>query len=201
MRYQMNPFITFLTNHIHLTEIEMEALENALETKLFNEDDLLLKEKSVCKHITFLVSGKARSFFIDADGKEYTWSLHFNDGNSKFQNYFLLDYYSFLSQTPSHLTIQAVEDLEVIRLSYDNLIELTSYSPKMATLNSRMSEMAYQQVHRRAFSLLTMNAKDRYNQLLAEEPYLLHTFKHYIVASYLGIAPQSLSRLRNEIAT
>jgi len=179
----------------------MEALENALETKLFNEDDLLLKEKSVCKHITFLVSGKARSFFIDADGKEYTWSLHFNDGNSKFQNYFLLDYYSFLSQTPSHLTIQAVEDLEVIRLSYDNLIELTSYSPKMATLNSRMSEMAYQQVHRRAFSLLTMNAKDRYNQLLAEEPYLLHTFKHYIVASYLGIAPQSLSRLRNEIAT
>lgn len=71
----------------------------------------------------------------------------------------------------------------------------------MATLNSRMSEMAYQQVHKRAFSLLTMNAKDRYTQLLDDEPYLLHTFKHYLVASYLGIAPQSLSRLRNEIAT
>jgi CRP-like cAMP-binding protein len=186
---------------MHLTEIEMETLEKALEIMHYREGDLLLKERSICKHITFLVSGKARSFFMNAEGKEYTWSLHFNDENSKFQNYYLLDYHSFLSQSPTHLTIEAVEDLEVIRLSYENLIQLTSISPKMATLNSRMSEMAYQNVHKRAFSLLTMNAKDRYHQLLKEEPYLLNTFKHYLIASYLGIAPQSLSRLRNEIAT
>jgi hypothetical protein len=62
-----------------------------------------------------------------------------------------------------------------------------------------MSETAYQNVHNRAFTLLTMNAKERYLKILEEEPYLLNKFQHYLIASYLGVAPQSLSRLRKEI--
>lgn len=196
----MNPFIAFLTNYIDLTVDEKASLENVLELVSFKEGDILLKEKSICKHIIYLVSGKARSFFINHEGQEFTWSFHFNDKDSKFENYFLIDYHSFLSQSPSHLTIEAIEDVQLIMLSYENLQNLTAVSLKIATLNSRMSEIAYQNVHNRAFSLLTLNAKERYNQLLNKEPYLLNKFKHYLVASYLGIAPQSLSRLRNEIA-
>jgi CRP-like cAMP-binding protein len=62
-----------------------------------------------------------------------------------------------------------------------------------------MSETAYQNVHKRAFILLTLNAKERYMQILKEEPYLLNKFQHYLIASYIGVAPESLSRLRKEI--
>jgi len=196
----MNPFIAFLTKYIELTQAEIESFEKVIETKSFREGDILLNEKSICKHITYLVSGKARSFFINHEGQEFTWSLHFNDSDSKFVNYFLFDYQSFLTQSPTHLTIEVIEDIEVLMLSYENLQQLTAISLKIATLNGRMSEVAYQNAHKRAFSLLTLNAKQRYLQLLNEEPYLLNKFKHYLVASYLGIAPQSLSRLRNEIA-
>ncbi|WP_396158369.1 Crp/Fnr family transcriptional regulator [Flavobacterium sp.] len=195
----MNPFVTFLKHYIDLTSMEIESIENTLEKKSFKAGEIVLKEKSICKHITFLVYGKARSYFINHEGQEFTWSLHFNDKDSKFENYFLLDYNSFLSKSPTHLTIEVIEDIEVIMLSYENLQNFMATSLKIATLNNRMSEIAYQNVHNRAFSLLTLTAKERYLQLLKEEPYLLNKFKHYLIASYLGIAPQSLSRLRNEI--
>lgn len=197
----MNPFIAFLTSYIELTKADIESFEKALETRSFKAGDIILKEKSVCRHIVFLVSGKARSFFTNHDGQEYTWCFLFNDHNSNFQNYFLIDYHSFLTQSPTHLTIEAIEDVDVIMLPYEKLQKLTSNSLNIATLNSRMSEIAYQNIHKRAVSLLTLNARERYLQLLEEEPFLLHYFKQYLVASYLGLAPQSLSRLRNEITT
>ncbi len=71
--------------------------------------------------------------------------------------------------------------------------------PKAQEITRRFSEMAYRFTHIKAFNFLTKSAKDRYLNLLTEEPYLLNKFPQYYVASYLGIAPQSLSRLRKEI--
>jgi CRP-like cAMP-binding protein len=195
----MNPFVSFLKQYIDLTQQEIEAIEKILETRTYKAGEIVLQEKTICKNITFLVYGKARSYFINHEGQEFTWNFHFNDNDSKFENYFLLDYNSFLSATPTYLTIEAIEDIEVIMLSYEKLQIFMATSLKISTLNNRMSEIAYQNVHKRAFSLLTLTAKERYLQLLKEEPYLLNKFKHYLIASYLGVAPQSLSRLRNEI--
>lgn len=195
----MNPFVSFLKQYIDLTQQEIEAIEKILETRTYRAGEIVLQEKTICKNITFLVYGKARSYFINHEGQEFTWNFHFNDNDSKFENYFLLDYNSFLSATPTYLTIEAIEDIEVIMLSYEKLQIFMATSLKISTLNNRMSEIAYQNVHKRAFSLLTLTAKERYLQLLKEEPYLLNKFKHYLIASYLGVAPQSLSRLRNEI--
>ena len=195
----MNPFIKFVSQYMSLTEKDISLLENELKYKTFNAGENILLVGSICKNIMFIVNGKARSFFINHEGQDYTWNLNFNDTHSKFENYFLIDYNSFLSQTPTFLTIQALENIEVMILSYDSIQKITAMSISLEKLAGKMSEKAYQNIHKRAFTLLTLNAKERYLQLLKDEPYLLNKFQHYLIASYLGVAPQSLSRLRKEI--
>lgn len=195
----MNPFIKFVSQYMSLTEKDNSLLENELKYKTFNAGENILLVGSICKNIMFIVNGKARSFFINHEGQDYTWNLNFNDTHSKFENYFLVDYNSFLSQTPTFLTIQALENIEVMVLSYDSIQKITAMSISLEKLAGKMSEKAYQNIHKRAFTLLTLNAKERYLQLLKDEPYLLNKFQHYLIASYLGVAPQSLSRLRKEI--
>lgn len=178
----------------------MSAFEVCLESKSFRAGEKILHQGSVCRHIAYMVSGKARSYFLDRDGQEFTWSFHFNDQDARFENQFILDYQSFLSRSPTFLTIESIDDVELVLLAYEDLQQLMAAYPKVAALNGRMTELAYQSAHRRAFTLLTMNARERYIRLLNEEPHLLQKFRHYLIASYLGIAPQSLSRLRNGIS-
>ena len=195
----MNPFINLISQFVQLPDRDSQLLENELEFKTYKVGDKILQEGSICKNILFIVSGKARSFFINQEGQDLTWNFHFNDNESKFENYFLVDYNSFLTQTPTFLSFQALEDIEVVMLSYDSIQKLTSNSHILEKVASKMSETAYQYVHKRAFTLLTLNAKQRYLQILKEEHYLLNKFQHYLIASYIGVAPQSLSRLRKEI--
>ena len=195
----MNPFVNFILNFVLLSDSDSNLLENELTYKKFRTGDKILQEGSICKNILFIVSGKARSFFINQEGQDLTWNFHFNDNEAKFENYFLVDYNSFLLQTPTFLSFQAIEDIEVVILSYDSIKKLTSNSHILEKVASKMSETAYQNVHKRAFILLTLNAKERYMQILKEEPYLLNKFQHYLIASYIGVAPESLSRLRKEI--
>ena len=196
----MNLFVKFIYQFISLSNEDTIALENVLSNKSYKAGDKIVQEGSICNSILFTVSGKARSYFVNHEGQEFTWNFHFNDADSKFENYFLVDYYSFLRQTPSHLTIEALEDIEAITLSYTNIQKIVSKSINLEKVASIMSATAYENVHKRAFTLLTSNAKERYLQLLKDEPYLLNKFQHYLIASYLGVAPQSLSRLRKEIS-
>lgn len=196
----MNQFVKFISQFISLSNEDTIALENVLSNKSYKAGDKIVQEGSICNSILFTVSGKARSYFVNHEGQEFTWNFHFNDADSKFENYFLVDYHSFLRQTPSHFTIEALEDIEAITLSYTNIQKIVSKSINLEKVASIMSATAYENVHKRAFTLLTSNAKERYLQLLKDEPYLLNKFQHYLIASYLGVAPQSLSRLRKEIS-
>ena len=195
----MNPFLKLISHFVLLPDRDSQLLENELNFKSYRVGDKILQEGSICKNIIFIVSGKARSFFINHEGQECTWNFHFNDADSKFENYFLLDYNSFLSQKPTYLTFEVIEDIKVISLNFDDMQKVIVNSAVLQNVLSVMSSIAYQTVHKRAFSLLTQNAKERYLHLLNDEPYLLNKFQHYLIASYLGIAPQSLSRLRKEI--
>jgi CRP-like cAMP-binding protein len=195
----MNPFIKLISHFVLLPDRDSQLLENELKFKTYRVGDKILQEGSICKNIIFIVSGKARSLFINHEGQEFTWNFHFNDADSKFENYFLIDYNSFLSQKPTYLTFEVIEDIKVISLNFDDMQKVIVNSAVLQNVLSEMSSIAYQTVHKRAFSLLTQNAKERYLHLLNDEPYLLNKFQHYLIASYLGVAPQSLSRLRKEI--
>lgn len=195
----MNQFTLFLSQYVEMADNDAKLLDGAMKRRKYGAGDIILREGKICDAVMFIVTGKARSFFINHRGQEFTWSFHFNDADSKFENYFIVDYHSFLAKAPTRLTFEAIEDIEVITLSYLDIQKLAAVSVSLEKVTSVMSATAYQRVHNRAFSFLTLNAKDRYLQLLRDESYLLNKFQHYLISSYLGIVPQSLSRLRKEI--
>jgi len=84
-----------------------------------------------------VVSGAARSYFLNNEGMEFTWKFHFNDTDASFENLFLVDYQSFLTQTPSYLSFEAINDLEVIELRYESLQLLFKEVPKAQEITRR----------------------------------------------------------------
>ena len=195
----MMNFTDFLSKYYALTKQEEAQLTSALEYKRYLKGTLISTTGDVCKNILFVSEGSARSFFVSEDGQEYIWNFHINHPHSSFENYFIVDYHSFLTGTPSHLSFEALTDLSVVCLSKTVLGQLLEVSAPMQKVAEIMTQNAYQNAHQRAFSLLTKNATQRYGEVLENEPWLLNAFPNYLVAGYIGIAPQSLSRIRKSI--
>lgn len=195
----LNPFIHFMS---HITELNHEnqaILEAKLRPKKYIKGELILLRGNVCDKVIFITKGLSRSYYTDFTGKTFTWYFHFNDNNSKFENFFALDYQSFLTQTPSKLNIEALTDMETITLDYYEAVAMQAMHIDFERQGKLVTEQAYITTHNRALSLLTLSATQRYEQLLSDEPYLLNKFANHYIASYLGVTPQSLSRIRGEI--
>jgi len=194
----MNPFTEFLNRVMPISFDDRATLEDLLVERSWGAEEVIHASGDVCKSIRFLKSGLAYSSFVNSAGREFIWNFYFNDQYSNFENHFVFDYHSFVSNTPSKLTFKTIGPVTTIELSYADAFALYTNST-FDHVGRAMSEQAYSNVHKRAFSLLTLSARDLYLQMLREEPHLLDKFPHFLVASYLGIAPQSLSRLRADI--
>ncbi|KAK3604981.1 hypothetical protein CHS0354_000646 [Potamilus streckersoni] len=178
---------------------EISTMKNMLKTKSCKAGTELQASGNISKSILFLATGKAKSIYTSPDGKRYVWMLYYNDRDSCFENYFAVDFRSFLVQQPSHLAFEAVEDVKIIEISYEFWGSSVSKNENFKNIARVIVENAYNAAHVRAFSMLTKTAKERYLELLKDQPYLINKFHHYDIAAYLGVAPQSLSRLKNEI--
>jgi CRP-like cAMP-binding protein len=125
-----------------------------------------------------------------------TWSFHFNNNLSLIRNVFATDYRAFLTNTPSSIAIETCTDLKALVFTKEAALYLMEKSLQYEIWTRKLDEMAYVSMFDRAFALLTMTATERYNKLLKDESHLMQMFSNHYIASYLGIAPQSLSRIR-----
>lgn len=161
----------------------------------------MLNMGSVCKYVYFILSGECISYYIDPRGKTTTWFFHFNRPESKPKNSFAVDYQSFLSAGPATISIESLSNVTAIRFSVDDVSALTKGSCTMERWLRLLNEQVYMQTQDRIASLLTLTAPERYKKFLATEPYLLDMFSNYLIATYLNVAPPSLSRIRRRIAS
>jgi CRP-like cAMP-binding protein len=181
---------------VELDAHTMESVAARTTEATFGENQILLSEGNICNKVYFLLSGTARSYYTDYSGNTTTWAFHFNDEFSFTRNLFAVDYGSFLTGKPSTVTIEALSELRVLVFSKDGVNDLIEHSSKYERWMRKLDETSYLYMRDRAFTLLTMSATERYQKLLNEEPHLMQMFSNYYIASYLGIAPQSLSRIR-----
>jgi CRP-like cAMP-binding protein len=196
-------------NAIHLLNYlgEMASLDNpAVEIILDNFREVLIpkgqmifNEGEIAKYVYFIVSGKAWSFYTDDTGRTITWSFHFNEMQSKFNNLFIGDYKSFLTQTPGTMSIEALSDIRALRIGHRGFDPPFNYALVFQKCLQKLNEYSLIASYDRIFTLLTMSATDRYHKLLKNEPYLLRLFNDKYLASYIGVEPQSLSRIRKRI--
>jgi CRP-like cAMP-binding protein len=193
-------FKNFLNTLAGMGELDWQCCADLLTTEQYAPRFQIQRAGAVCDRVRFLVSGLARSYLVDAKGRDFTWALHFAEPGASLKNRFVIDYASFSQEEPSRLWIEALTEIEVVSIGKLEVERLFGENRYWANIGRRIAEMAYHHTHHRVLSLLTQPAKARYEELLKESPALLRVAPQHYVASYLGITPQSLSRLRRELA-
>ncbi|OFY83713.1 MAG: hypothetical protein A3F72_12825 [Bacteroidetes bacterium RIFCSPLOWO2_12_FULL_35_15] len=176
-----------------INEKDWQLFSKYLKLKTYKKGDLFIKEGQLCNHIGFLNKGIARVYYV-IDGKEIT--SYFNAGN---RNLFVCSFTSFLSRKPSFENIHFLEDSELLVLEYEQLQDLYDKSPNIQKLGRLMAEYNYVLSMERIYSLQHSPAIDRYNNMLKIYPGLMNQIPHHYIASYLGITPESLSRIKKKV--
>ena len=194
----MNPFSAFLARFVTLSAEEQQHAAGFTADKSYRKGQTIYARGDQCRYLLFVINGKARGYATDADGKEFTLGFYFNDEDSRVENLFIGDYSSFLFGEPTGMYFEALTDMDTVRISHEELLRLYASDPKFSEAGRLITEQAFRFMQRRTFELLTLHAEARYDQMVANESTVLQKFQQYHAASYLGITPQSLSRLRAE---
>lgn len=180
-----------VSQFISLSEEEFELFYSSLEFKKLKRKEYLLQAGSFCKVAFFIVSGLIRYFNI-IDGEEITGQFFF-EGN------WYSDYESFLMGIPSTQSIQALEKTEVAILSKSALEKLYKEVPKFERFGRLMAENAFIGLRNKTEIHTLQTPEERYLKLIQNRPKVIQRVPQHYIASYIGIKPQSLSRIRNRI--
>jgi CRP-like cAMP-binding protein len=193
------PLLNHIGKMISLDDAAVEVILNSCREILIPKGQTIFNDGKISKYVYFMISGKARSYYIDCAGKTITWAFHFNEIQSDFKNLFIVDYKSFLTQTPGNMYIEALTDIRAIRIGQRGLDLKFEHIPVLEKCIQKLKEHSFIAAYDRVFDLLTLSASDRYNHLLKNEPHLLQMFPDKYLASYIGIEPPSLSRIRKNL--
>lgn len=189
----------FMKSYMSVNLIEWSIFQSRLKVKEFRKGDIILAQGDVCKELYFINDGLARGYVIDESGKDFTWSIFFNDKNALMTNLFVTDYKSFLHGEPSSIHIEALEDTQVFSLSHTDVEFLYDSLKKGERFGRLMAEEAYTYLHTIVIDRQTKSAKERFLEFIERTPFLLEKVPQYHIATFLGITPQHLSRLKSEI--
>nr|WP_321357956.1 Crp/Fnr family transcriptional regulator [uncultured Draconibacterium sp.] len=151
----------------------------------------LLEPDETCKYIYFVIKGCLRSYYVDTKGIEHIYQI-------RLDNSWISDLESFFSQRPSKYYIETLEDSELLRISYDRLEQLYDEVPKLERYFRILFQKAYINALERLNATMWESAVDRYNDMLKEHSDIFQRVPLVYIASYLGITPESLSRIRKK---
>ncbi len=182
----------FLTRQIDVSDADLDIFFSRLKLKKAKRNEILLEAGSVCRHMYFVNKGCLRVYLKDINGRESTRFL-IPDGR------FGTAFPSFILQEPSPASIQALESSEVFYLTYPDFRQLFDLLPQWEKIYLQSLERDYIMSIKRIESLITMDAKERYALLMKNEPGLIQRLPSKIIADYLGISQETLSRLKSKI--
>lgn len=185
-------FKDYLISNLNVDEDKVDSLLDSCIVKIVKKDHFLLRANEYCNYTFFVESGLLRQYSVDEKGKEHI--LTFAP-----ENWFVTDRESIHFDRPSKYYIQALEDSQVVLLDNNFLQKLTDSLPEFSDFNLRLLHNHIHHLHKRIDLLLSASAKDRYLQFIKMYPDILLRVPQSMVASYLGIAPESLSRVRREL--
>ncbi len=184
---------TYLTSNMEIDEDIVASIVQNCKRKTVKKDEFLLRKGEYSHYIFFVESGLLRQYSIDEKGKEHI--LGFAP-----ENWFVSDRESIYFNQPSSYFIQALE-YSTVALLDDNFLKLLSTKvPAFRDYNNKLLHNHIRSLQKRINQLLSDSAEERYLQFVKRYPDILLRVPQTMVASYLGITPESLSRLRKDLA-
>ncbi len=184
---QLRSFFRFF---IDFSDEELDEVWEFFRPRKLKKGDYLVKPGEIATEIGFVVKGVFRVYYL-IDGKESTRFLGC-------ENIFIGSIPSFTTQKPSIEYVEALENSELLMLSFQDLQKMCDMSPKWDRLVRYLAEYSYNEQQGRIYSLIALTAQERYEQLTKTRPDFIQRIPQYIIANYLGISPETLSRIRKQ---
>lgn len=175
-----------------LTPKEIDWIKLLWKERTIKKGDFFLKEGQICRHLGFIKNGIIR-YYINQDGEEKTY-------NFARAHKFVCNYESFIPQTPSTKNIQALEDCNILQISYSDLQTFYKSVAQAERFGRLIIEQVFIQTLQDLSSFYTDTPELRYEKFLKQHADLQQKISQYHIASYIGVKPQSLSRIRKRIS-
>lgn len=172
-----------------LTDYEKEIISDAFAKKRMRKRQFFLQEGDVCKHLGFIVKGSSRMFSVDEKGHEHI--IHFG-----LESWWLTDPESSIQLIPSRYFIEMLEDSELLVISLPDVYELRNKSRGFDLTFRALDKFSTIAMHKRIHAAIGMTAEERFSDLSSTYPEFLKRFPMNMIASYLGLSPETLSRVR-----
>lgn len=183
--------LSHFDRYVPLEEDEKQALTSRLTERRIKRKQYLLQEGDICKHFTYVEAGCFKMYGIDKSGTEYNLLFAAEDD-------WVADIASLHKELPSRLFIEAVEASTILQISKGDLWYLYTNYPKFNRNFRVIIEDKYTELQDRLLQTYSSTAHERYEQFLSQYPSLANRLPNTQIASYLGITPEFLSKIRNE---
>jgi CRP-like cAMP-binding protein len=184
--------IDYINQKIELTLEEQLTVATAYHLHQVKKKDFFLKEGTQCKLQGFVVGGTFRVFYTDKKSLEHV--LYF-----AFEDWWMGDIASFFDDNPTKLNAQAMEDSWVLVIGREETEQLFKDVPKLERLFRIITQRTLSVLQKRFFLTVSANAEERYEELIQRHPGIEQLVPQHQIASYLGILPESLSRMKKQL--
>jgi len=186
-------FLAYIQRHINLNENEEAFILSKIRERKYLKNQFIVQQGDVCKHTCFVISGCIRSYHVDDEGTEHTVSFSVED-------WWSADMGSFITQTPADYNIQCIESTSLIQFDYDLMEELYLTVPKLERGFRIITQNALVSAQKRIVQTFSMTARQRFILFLEQYPKMEQRIPQYMIASYLGVTKEFLSKIKGQMA-
>jgi CRP-like cAMP-binding protein len=188
----IDPLFTYISKHVELTADERDVIAQHARLHRYLKGQYLVQQGDICRYESFILSGCLRTFYVDNDGNEHIVMFGI-------ENWWASDMGSFISQTPADFNIQCLEVTAVVQFTFDNLQQLYRTVPKLERFFRIIIQNALISSEKRVIANHCLPAKDRYLNFRNRYPQIEQRVPQYMIASYLGITKEFLSKIRSQL--
>ncbi|ETZ23078.1 Crp/Fnr family transcriptional regulator [Pedobacter sp. V48] len=183
--------IDFIQSGHVLSKADIDLIVHYFEPVLFPKNRIIEEAGKVPKYLYYIVSGYLRLFYYDETGDEITTHINCPPG-------FFTSYLSFVNETKSNDNVECITECELLRITRTDLEKLTFNSAAMKDFSIHVFQQSISYNETRSMELATLSAEQRYQKLIENYPGILHNVPITYIASFLGMKPESLSRIRRK---
>jgi CRP/FNR family transcriptional regulator, anaerobic regulatory protein len=185
-------FLNLFDSYVKLTDNDIEFSKQYFELKSMPKNNILEEENRVPKHLYFITNGFMRLFYYDDNGDEVTTLI-------ASPNKLITSFLNFIHEKKSNENLECITDCEFYRIERSKLLELIDKNENFKQFSLVIFEQAIASSQIRANDFATLTADLRYKKLIEQQPEIIQNVPVQYIASYLGIKPQSLSRIRKQM--